>query len=161
MVDSLNAMPELHVWGQVLHPDPLVTGLLSRVSGQERLYLEGERLGWREAWSVSAAADVGMVVYLQDAPQFRHMGIASNRLCMFLSMGVPVIATRQPSFEFIEEFDCGVLVDSVEQCFAALELIKRRQHEMSKNALRCAREYIDAPGKYEALKAAVLRVLEA
>lgn len=26
------------------------------------------------------AFGIGMVIYLQDGPQFRHMGIASNRL---------------------------------------------------------------------------------
>jgi hypothetical protein len=123
------------------------------------LHLEAARLSWREAWSQAAVADIGMVIYLQDAPQFQNMGISSNRLCMFLSMGVPVIASRQPSFQFIEEYDCGVLVDNETEFSAAIDRVAGRLEEMKANALRCAREYIDAPGKYVTLRDEIARLV--
>jgi len=79
-------------------------------------------------------------------------------LCMFLAMGVPIIASRQPSFRFVEEYDCGVLVDSAGEFVAAIDTIRPRMPQMRENALRCAREYIDAPGKYRALVEAVARL---
>ena len=138
-------------WGQVVPDDPLVAGILPWLQGRDRLVLEPGPLGWRYPWVTMAAADIGVVVYLQDAPQFRNRGSASNRLCMFLTMGVPVIASRQPSFEFVEKFGCGVLVDSPEEFVAAIDTIRSRLDEMKANALRCSREYIDAPGRYAAL----------
>ena len=146
---------DVHVLGQIIQDDELVIGLLRNIQGAERLYLESKRVSWKAAWSNIKAADIGIVVYLQDGPQFQHMGISSNRLCMFLAMGVPVIATRQPSFEFIEEYDCGVLVNSEEEFISAIDQISPRLEQMEKNALRCAREYIDAPSRYEGLKQSI------
>lgn len=159
MAEALRACPDLWVWGQIVNLDPLTRGLLERLQGSERLVLERERLSWQDAWASMAAADIGMVVYLQDAPQYRHMGIASNRLCMFLAMGVPVIASRQPSFEFIERYDCGVLVDGPEAMAAAVERIGQRLPQMRANALTCAREYIRAGERWLELRDALARVL--
>ena len=70
---------------------------------------------------------------------------------MFLSMGVPVIANRQPSFEFMEKYDCGILVGNEEEFIDAIDTIQNRLPEMKANAKVCAKEYIDAPGKYKKL----------
>lgn len=146
------ALPDVWFWGQVIHSDPLVNGLLRQLRGAERMILEPQRMSWREAWASMGAVDIGIVVYLQDAPQFRHMGTASNRLCMFLAMGVPVIASRQPSFEFVEEYDCGVLVTGEHEMVEAIGRIADRRESMQKNALRCAREYIRAPARFSSLR---------
>jgi hypothetical protein len=138
-------------WGQVVPQDPLAGEMLPWLQGRDRLVIEPGPLGWRFPWASMAAADIGVVVYLQDAPQFLHMGVASNRMCMFLTMGVPVIASRQPSFQFVEDYDCGVLVDSAEEFVAAIASMRPRLAQMRQNALRCSREYIDAPGRYRAL----------
>jgi hypothetical protein len=159
MVDLLEREPDLHVWGQLIAPDPLARGLLGRLRGADRMHLEETRLGWREAWSSMAAADAGIVVYLQDGPQFRNMGISSNRLCMFLSMGVPVVASRQPSFEFVERYECGVLVDDEEEFVKAFDRIRGDLPRFRANALRCAREHIRASERYEELKTALGSVL--
>jgi glycosyltransferase involved in cell wall biosynthesis len=71
---------------------------------------------------------------------------------MFLAMGVPVIASRQPSFEFIERYGCGVLVNDETEFRAAVGYIRDRLEEMRENALLCAREYIDPSGRFESLK---------
>ena len=152
LANGLGSRGDVWFWGQILHTDPLVHGLLTNLRGGERLVVESSRLAWHEAWAAMAVADIGMVVYLQDAPQFQHMGTASNRLCMFLSMGVPVIASRQPSFAFIEEYDCGVLVDDFEGFSAAIDRIAARLPEMRENARRCACEYIRAPERYHLLR---------
>src|SRR5262249_14658148 len=110
-------------------------------------------------WAVSSAADIGLAIYLQDAPQFRNMGIASNRLCMFLTMGVPVIASRQPSFEFIEQHNCGVLIDSQETIPSAIEYIASRLDTIRRDAPDCARKSIGAAERYTDLRNAVARLL--
>lgn len=139
-------------WAQVGGMDELTKSLLRNLRGAQRLVVEQSHMMWRDAWASMGGVDIGIVVYLQNAPQFRHMGTASNRLCMFLAMGVPVIASRQPSFEFIERYDCGVLVENEREFVQGIERVAGRLDDMKGNALRCAREYIDAPGRYEELK---------
>jgi glycosyltransferase involved in cell wall biosynthesis len=155
---ALAECEDVWFWGQVVPQEPLVGELLPWLQGRERLVLEPGPLGWHFPSVSMAAADIGVVIYLQDAPQFLHMGISSTRLCMFLTMGVPVIASRQDSFRFIEEFDCGVLVDSPDEFVAAIATIKPRLAQMRENALRCAREYINAPGHYRAMVTALAQL---
>jgi glycosyltransferase involved in cell wall biosynthesis len=159
MAEALRQCPKLWVWGQIVNLDPLTRGLLERLQGSERLILEKTRMSWQETWASMSAADIGMVVYLQDAPQYRHMGIASNRLCMFLAMGVPVIASRQPSFEFIERYDCGVLIEGPDTLPAAVNRISERLNIMRANALECARDYIRAPQRWAELRNALACIL--
>lgn len=160
IAEALALCPSLWVWGQIRNLDPFTHGLLERLEGHERLVLKGELLGWQGTWSSMAAADIGLVVYLQQASQFQRMGVASNRLCMFLSMGVPVIASRQRSFEFIERYDCGVLIDGPEQMPAAVERIGTRLESMRANALECARQHIRAAGRFAALRDALTSVYQ-
>lgn len=157
----LERRTDLHVWGQLVDVDPLARGLLGRLRGAERLHLEPRRLDWRESWVSMAAADVGVVVYLQDGPQFRNMGIASNRLCMFLSMGLPVVASRQASFEFIERYECGVLVDGEDGFVRAFDRVLSDLPRMKENAQACARDFIQAPRRFEGLRAAIATVVRA
>ena len=102
--------------------------------------------------------DIGVVIYNNPAPQFQHMGTSSNRLCMFLAMGVPVIASRQDSFRFLEKFDCGILVDDSRGFSAAVDMIRDRLAEMRANALRCWKEYIRAPERYIHLREAIAEI---
>ncbi len=106
-----------------------------------------------------AGVDIGTVIYHHDGPQFQNMGTSSARLCMFLTMGVPVIASRQESFEFIEKYDCGVLVENEQQFIDAIDLVKNRLTQMKTNATRCALEYINAPQKYRDLVSALNSIL--
>jgi glycosyltransferase involved in cell wall biosynthesis len=154
LVQALQRDPSLHAVVQPLGMDSFARFLLNHVENRDRLYVEERRLGWFEAWSTAAAFDIGLAVYTNPAPQFQHMGISSNRLCMFLAMGVPVIASRQPSFEFLTHYDCGVMVESLDEFIAAVNHIRRRP-EMRANALRCAKEYINAPGRYRLLEQAI------
>lgn len=83
------------------------------------------------------------------------MGTSSNRLCMFLAMGVPVIASRQPSFGFIETYDCGVLVETYAEFLAAVRYIGRHLPAMRANCHRCFRQYIMPPERYPRLRDAI------
>lgn len=158
LTSTLEVRKDLFIWGQIVGVDDLVKRLLQRIKGSERLYIEPERLSWRECWSSMSAVDIGMVIYLQNGPQFQNMGTSSNRLCMFLAMGVPVIASRQPSFEFIERYNCGVLVSNEKEFLDAIDYIGQRLDTMKSNALICVREYIDAPGKYKILVEMLSRI---
>jgi len=159
LLAAVHQIPCLKAVIQPLGVDPFVRYLLNKVEGHQRIFVEGARLSWAESWSQASCIDIGVCVYLNQAPQFQNMGISSNRLCMFLAMGVPVIASRQPSFQFVEDYDCGILVDNEVEFVAAVDIIRNRLETMKDNALRCAREYIDAPGKYLVLRDAIAKLV--
>ena len=119
------------------------------------MYIQDHLLTWQEVYASVAGADIGMSVYTHSAPEFQNMGISSNRLCMFLSMGIPVIASQQASFEFLERYHCGVLVKNEHEFIEAIDFVRQRLPEMKANATRCAKEYIDTSGKYANLVSAL------
>lgn len=156
MMKALDLKPEAYLVLQTSNTDPL----LEQARSRDRVYIEPQRLGWRESWSTMSAVDIGVAIYHHTGPQFQNMGTSSNRICMFLSMGVPVIASRQPSFAFLEKFDCGVLVKNEEEFIRAIDHICSRLPQMKENARNCAKEYIDAPGKYRQLVESLKKVIQ-
>ena len=158
-LECLEVQPDCKMLVQPLALTELDDYLLRnhKVAGQ--CVFSESRLTWQEAWSSMGAVDVGVAIYKNPAPQFQNMGISSNRLCMFLAMGVPVIVSRQPSFQFIEDYECGFMVDNAKEFNEALERIKANIERMKANALRCSLEYIDAAGKHKKLSAAVSELL--
>lgn len=136
---------------QPLGVTPLSMYLLKNFESGGKIYIQENRMGWAEAWESAQAFDVGLCIYKNQAPQFQHMGISSNRLCMFLAMGVPVIATRQKSFEFIEEYNCGVLVDNYKEFSNSIGVIKESLSVMKLNCERCFQEYIRPKERFNEL----------
>lgn len=155
LVQALQEDPNLQAVIQPLAVSPLSLFLLQRLGLDRRLYLQQERLGWQEAWQSAVGLDIGLAIYTNPAPQFQNMGTSSNRLCMFLAMGVPVIATRQPSFRFIEDFECGVLVENYDEFRGAIRHIGSNLPAMRENCQRCLREYIMPPERYPRLQKAI------
>jgi glycosyltransferase involved in cell wall biosynthesis len=155
LVQALQEEPGLQAVIQPLAVSPLCLFLLRRLGLEGRLYLQEERLGWQEAWRSAVGLDIGLAIYTNPAPQFQHMGTSSNRLCMFLAMGVPVIATRQPSFRFIEDYNCGVLVENYDQFVAAIRHIGAHLPAMRENCHRCFNDYIMPPDRYPRLREAI------
>jgi hypothetical protein len=134
--------------------------LLKRLEVSSRIYIQEWLDDWRKIWSQAAAMDIGIVIYKNPAPQFQRMGTSSNRLCMFLGMGVPVIASRQDSFQFLEKYNCGILVDNGRDFSAAVDTIRDRLVEMRMNALRCWNGYVKSSERYVQLGEAVAGVVE-
>jgi len=159
LMDSMSALPYCYASVQPVNIDPFVRYLLQHSRVSDRILTESQRLSWHDAWAQAPFCDIGLAIYRNQGPQFQQMGISSNRLCMFLAMGVPVIATRQPSFQFLLDYDCGMLVDSSEEFTAAVEHMRPRLQQMKQNALTCAREYIAADKRFELLRANVASIL--
>ena len=127
---------------QPLGVTPLSLYLLKNYSSKGKMFIQENRMNWDKAWQSAQGLDVGLCIYKNQAPQFQHMGISSNRLCMFLAMGVPVIATKQKSFEFVEEYNCGVMVNSYEEFAQSIGLVKENLPVMRANCEKCFQEYI-------------------
>ena len=68
------------------------------------------------------------------------MGLAAGKIGNYLKCGVPVIATRLLSLSYIEEYNCGILVDKESDIADAINRILSDRDLYSKNAHRCYRE---------------------
>lgn len=150
----LRAVRELTNIFAVIQPlgvSPLSMFLMESLEINDRLFIQKTRLGWYEAWKNSIGFDVGLSIYTNSAPQFQNMGISSNRLCMFIAMGIPVIASKQESFSFLEEFDCGILVSSYEEFKLAIQAIQQRNTVMKENCEKCFHDYIQSRMRYQVL----------
>jgi len=158
-LESLGQLPNAVMSIQPLSVHDMAAYLLENHKYHHQLRIAKERLSWQDSWASMGAVDIGISIYRNPAPQFQNMGISSNRLCMFLSMGVPVIVSRQPSFQFVEDFECGVMVDSQSEFLAAVETVSANLLDMKANALRCASEYINTQARFEALRNSVRQVM--
>ena len=143
---------------QPLGVTPLSLYLLMNFGSRGKLFIQEERMDWDEAWQSAQGLDAGLCIYKNQAPQFQHMGISSNRLCMFLAMGVPVIATKQKSFEFLEDYNCGVMVENYEEFAQSIELIKENLAVMRANCERCFQEYIRPKERYRELSGYICHI---
>ena len=150
-LESLDKYQQLAFITQPLAFDGMSKYLLQNHRHAQRIYVQDTFMSWQESWSSMGGVDIGVAIYNNPSEQFQLMGISSNRLCMFLAMGVPVIVNKQASFQFVEDYHCGIMVESSEQFSAALGVILSDLTTMQANALKCAREYIDTQGKYQNL----------
>ncbi len=155
LIQALQEDPSLHAVIQPLGVSDLGLFLLKHLGLSSRLYLEQDRLSWQEAWESAVGFDIGLAIYTNPAPQFQHMGISSNRLCMFIAMGVPVICSSQDSFRFIEEYHCGIMVKDYEEFIAAIHAISTDLEMMRENCRRCLKEYIMPSNRYPKLRDAI------
>ena len=75
LIAAMRCSSSFHVVMQAVDVNPLAGFLLGQIEGRDRMYVQKQRLGWREAWSQAAAMDIGVVIYNNPGPQFQRMGI--------------------------------------------------------------------------------------
>jgi len=147
-LDCLDSNDNVVLVTQPLGNDELTAYLMHNHRHYERLYIQKNKMTWHQSWASAAAMDVGIAFYRNQSDQFQLMGISSNRLCMFLAMGVPVLVNKQPSFQFVEDYNCGFMVETQEEFDVALNKILNNLEQMKANALRCTAEYINTQDKF-------------
>jgi len=136
-------------------PAPVIDALISRI---DRVIYKPERLSWLGAAELTNAADVALVFYRSPVPEFTNMGVSSQKLGTSLWLGIPVVATTQPSFAFIREFGCGELIDSDDEIVPAVERIAADRARYAANARRAVDEYVRPADKLRDLTAAFAEV---
>jgi len=149
VVRLLDAMPDVRILIQPGgHTDPVLDALLAR---DRRVIHLPERAGWLESMELTVAADVGLVFYLSPKPQFQFMGVSSQKLCTYLWLDIPVIATRQPSFEFLERFRCGELIEGEAGLLDAVSRV--RANRDAYDTRRAIAEHVEPEKKVRVLAA--------
>ena len=149
VVRWLDATPGARVLVQTGgNADDVTSALLAR---DPRILHRPQRLGWVESVGLTIAADVAAVFYLDPRPQFQAMGVSSQKLGMALWAGIPVVATRQPSFAFIETYGCGELVPDESEVAAAIVRIRGNREAYVQGARHAVDEYVRPAEKRHAL----------
>ena len=160
LLEALASDQSLHAVIQPLGYNSYEQYLLEYISRFSKIYVEPKSMGWLDSWRSAVALDVGMAFYRHQGSQFQRMGISSNRLCMFLAMGVPVIGNRQTSYEFLERFGCGLMVSDANEFRQAVAHIRRNLPAMRQACQTCFEEYIMPPGRYAGLSQALANVVQ-
>jgi hypothetical protein len=155
LIKAIQDRPELYAVIQPLGVDPLALFLLENLPSKERVYLQRDRLSWNEAWRSAVGFDIGLVIYTNQAPQFQKMGISSNRLCMFIAMGVPIICSKQDSFAFVDRYECGAIVSDYSEFLDAISYISSNLVQMRENCRRCFNDYIMPADRFPILGRAI------
>ena len=161
LFEALANDPTIHALIQPLGYSQYERFLVNYIARRSNVCVEPEELGWRQSWLSAVGVDVGMAFYRHQGSQFQRMGISSNRLCMFLAMGVPVIGNRQPSYEFLERFGCGLMVADAKEFGQAVDYVRRNQEAMRKACAVCFEEYIMPPSRLQNLSNAIADVMRA
>lgn len=89
-----------------------------------------------------ASAKIGIATYSLRELGYRaeNMGLAAGKIGNYLKCGVPVIATRVHSLSYLEDYGCGVLIDSTDDISEAISVILADYDAYVANAYKCYRE---------------------
>lgn len=92
--------------------------------------------------------EIGFCFYDFDDPfikanYFNYASAPSGKMFKYLAAGVPVVCSNIIGFKFVDEFKCGVLIDTLspEDIEAGIMKIRSNYHEYVENALRAARHF--------------------
>jgi len=92
--------------------------------------------------SLISSAFIGIALYSIEHLDYRAelMGLAAGKIGNYLKCGLPVIATNLESLVYIENYQCGILVNNESEISLAIEKICLEYDMYSKNAIRCFQE---------------------
>lgn len=123
-------------------PDAVTDTLLSRLEQSGRVIYRPDRVEWLEASEITIAADVSYVCYDFPWPAFQNLGASSQKLCMSLWAGVPVLATYQPSFAFIDQVLCGATFEGEDGLLPAFQQVIADRKRYAANTTSAITEHI-------------------
>ena len=122
--------------------------------------LAAPRNGWRDTSHVrlteqmlpaslldyaTSSASIGLALYDASKVNNRLMSTASGKLSLYMKNALPVIATDQSGFAWLEREQCGVCVSSVQEIPAAADRIWLDYDRYAQNV----RRYYDASLEFE------------
>lgn len=122
--------------------DPYYKSIRSEVGDRENVKFSTNPVPNTELDELVASADIGIALYSVEHLGYRaeYMGLAAGKIGNYLKCGVPVIATRLPSLTYIEEFKCGILVDSLNDIENACNTIRDNYSQYQAAAYKCYME---------------------
>lgn len=122
--------------------DPYYISMSHAIEGQDNVMFSMKPVPNDELDKLVASATIGVALYSVEELSYRaeYMGVAAGKIGNYLKCGVPVIVNRLPSLSYIEEFNCGILIDSLDDIESACNKIIANYEEFREGAYRCYNE---------------------
>lgn len=122
--------------------DPYFRELKEEVEGCDKILFSTMPVSNEELDKLVASAQIGIALYSLDVLGYRaeYMGLAAGKIGNSLKCGVPVVATRVDSLSYLEEYHCGLLVDSTDEVEDAIVKIMADYDNYRKGAYECYNE---------------------
>jgi len=124
--------------GRNMASDPYFVEAMS-ADKTKRCIVSDSLLSNEELDEMVSSASVGIALYSVDALGYRAelMGLAAGKIGNYLKCGIPVIATRLPSLQYLEDYGCGILVDNEAEIIPAIQKIVNDRGYYRENAFKC------------------------
>ncbi len=122
--------------------DEYYLDMKENVASSENIFFSTQPVDSSMLDELVGSAYIGIATYSVDVLGYRalYMGLAAGKIGNYLKCGVPVIATRLPSLDYIENYECGILVDDLCEIEDAISKIGEKYESYSKNAHKCYQE---------------------
>lgn len=101
-----------------------------------------EAVNTYELDSLVSSAHIGVALYSEKDLGYRakYMGLAAGKIGNYLKCGIPVIATKLPSLQYLEDYRCGLLVNDESEILPAIRSIDTNYLTYRRNAVKCYEE---------------------
>lgn len=150
-LDFLKAYPDekMTVQGAVLNAEKeRINSEYSDLINEKRLVMNNNYLDNEKVVEYISDFEIGFCFYNFDDPfikdnYFNYMTAPSGKMFKYLAAGVPVVCSNITGFQFVKEFQCGVLADSLsaEDIRKALLTIRKNYDFYVANAIKAAMHY--------------------
>lgn len=116
--------------------------MISRIPSKSNIYFSTRPVPTNELDNLVSSAHIGLAFYNESLLKYRAtgMGLAAGKIGNYLKCSIPVIATKLSSLHYIEEYKCGILIDSPSEIKDAAETIISNYNRYAQNALKCYTE---------------------
>ena len=114
--------------------------IINQKGVSDRVILSTTLLPPSELTELIQSAKIGIVIYGNTNQNDMLTGFSSEKLSIYLQCGIPIIAFNYPSYEQINDYQCGVLIDSIDELPNAIAKILENYSFYQENAYRCFEE---------------------
>lgn len=131
-----------HHWKLLLHGIDVMEAqkVITRKGVSDRVILSTVLLPPSELAKLIQSAKIGLVIYGNTNQNDILTGFSSEKLSFYLQCGIPVIAFNYPSYEQIKDYQCGILIDSIDEIPDAITKILGEYPSYQENAYKCFEE---------------------
>jgi glycosyltransferase involved in cell wall biosynthesis len=101
-----------------------------------RVFWSTKPLTQSELGSLISAASCTLALYRNLGANLEHVGMSSGKMMRSIVLGVPVVASRLNSLNFVEQNRLGVLIEKPYEIPKAIETVLNARQEMRENCFK-------------------------
>ena len=124
---------------------------LMHLHEEGRVFWSTRPLTQSELSSLISAASCTLALYRNTGANFEHVGMSSGKMMRSIVLGVPVVASRLDSLNFVEQNRLGVLVEKPYEIPKAIETVLSARQEMRENCFKFRESHLSFDSYWHAL----------